>query len=148
MVRKLYTDISQGDAAVDAANIGLNLQVRTYFSCKTSTEDHRNKALHFPISSPKAPERHRIEGKALHFDSSKNGGDNPLHIRWLIEEELEILALSQEHGDEGCGPEADEDPFHDCAGEVEDESSGAGAGFLGVVAEEGGQAGEEGEDCC
>lgn len=88
------------------------------------------------------------EGGCLHFDSCNDGGDDPLRIRWPIEEELEILALVQEHGDEGCGPEADEDPFHDCAGEVEDASSGAGVGFLGVVAEEGGEADEDGEDCC
>lgn len=50
-------------------------------------------------------------GKALHLNSRKDGGDDPLGIRWLIEEEFEILTFVQEHGDEGCGPEADEDPF-------------------------------------
>lgn len=84
----------------------------------------------------------------IHFESCNDDSNDPFRIRWLIEERFEILAFVQEHGDEGGAPEADEDPFHDCAREVPDEFSDAGEGFLRVVAEEGGEAGEEGEDCC
>lgn len=57
----------------------------------------------------------------------------------MLEQEPEILAFVQEHGDEGGGPEADEYPFEDRAHEVQDEFRDRGRREFGVVAEEGGE---------
>jgi hypothetical protein len=83
-----------------------------------------------PIKNPSiAPHKNGRGEEAIHFNSSHDGGNDPFRIRWRREEESEILTFVQEHGDEGGGPEADEDPFCDCAGEVEEEGAAVGEGF-------------------
>ena len=60
-----------------------------------------------------------IEG-CLQLDRSQHGRADPLDIWWSMEEEPEILAFGQQHGDEGGAPEGEEDEFAEDAGEVEE----------------------------
>lgn len=68
-----------------------------------------------------------MKSQHVRLNSRNHGPTVPFHIRRRLEQELEILALGQEHGDEGGGPEGDEQEFENQPREVEEVAAEGGA---------------------
>ncbi len=60
-----------------------------------------------------------MDGGYLQLNRSKHSGTKPLHVRWPLEEQPEILTLVQQHSDEGGTPECDEDELEQYSEEME-----------------------------
>lgn len=71
----------------------------------------------------------------LQLNRSKRNGTVPLDVRRSMEQEPEVLALGQQHGDERRTPESDEEEFREDAEKV-DQVRGKRAGECEVAFED------------